>query len=204
MLDGVSKWIVDNVSDDLTLPKLLRQLANQLEEYKLNCDICDAVFSHRRSDARFCSLACRQRHYMVDHKRCKRCERVLPRIEFRVAKKEPCGLQKWCTPCMREYQRIYLRDTEVGRKNRKKNRSHERVRKASPIWRDKAKIRAVYTERDRLIKETGIEHHVDHDIPLNGIDKATGEHNVCGLHVHNNLKPIPANDNVNKGGWYAP
>ena len=196
MLDGVSRWIVDNINDDLPLPELLRKLAKRLEEYVLSCDVCGSVYSHRRSDARFCSLACRSKHYYVDHKRCKRCERVLPKTEFRVCTGNASGLQFWCRPCTREYQRVYRRETEVGRRNKKKHRNQIRNSKSSPIWRDRAKIRAIYAERDRLIKETGIEHHVDHEIPLNGTD-------VCGLHVHNNLKPITADENIRKGSWFT-
>ena len=48
-----------------------------------------------------------------------------------------------------------------------------------------------YRERDRLAKQTGEAHHVDHIIPL--------EHEkVCGLHVPWNLQVIPAWENYMK------
>ena len=203
MLEGVSRWIVDNVSDDLPLPKLLRKLADQLDEHVLSCTICDATFSNARVDAKFCSKACYTKHHHAGHKYCSRCERVLPKSEYRVNSRNPSGLQGWCRPCTSDYHKFYRRETEAGRENRRKHRANVRVKKASPVWRDKAKIRAVYVERDRLIAETGDSYHVDHTIPLNGRNEITGEYNVCGLHVHNNLKPISADDNIDKSGWFT-
>ncbi len=63
---------------------------------------------------------------------------------------------------------------------------------ATPSWADILKIKAVYLEADRLTKETGICHHVDHIVPLQG-------KNVCGLHVHWNLQAVPAHYNQSKG-----
>lgn len=56
---------------------------------------------------------------------------------------------------------------------------------ATPTWADQATIKEVYREAARLSKETGISHEVDHIYPLQG-------KTVCGLHVANNLRPIPA------------
>lgn len=61
----------------------------------------------------------------------------------------------------------------------------------TPSWADQKAIRAIYDEALRLTQETGVEHHVDHEIPLQGLL-------VSGLHVHQNLKAIPASVNVRK------
>lgn len=63
---------------------------------------------------------------------------------------------------------------------------------ATPPWADPAAIKAVYRESRRLTRETGIQHSVDHEIPLRG-------EFVWGLHVHYNLRVLPLTDNMKKG-----
>lgn len=67
--------------------------------------------------------------------------------------------------------------------------------RATPAWADRAAIKAVYLDCIRLTKETGITHEVDHVVPLNG-------ELVSGLHVHWNLKAIPASDNRLKSNHF--
>lgn len=61
----------------------------------------------------------------------------------------------------------------------------------TPHWADQAAIREVYREAQRMTRETGIAHHVDHEIPLNG-------RLVSGLHVHNNLQILTRSENSRK------
>jgi len=62
-------------------------------------------------------------------------------------------------------------------------RRRARERRATPPWADKAKIRAIYAEAERLTRETGEQYVVDHIVPLAG-------KLVCGLHVDYNLQII--------------
>ena len=70
-----------------------------------------------------------------------------------------------------------------------KRRAEEMQR--TPKWADFSQIQAVYERAAVLTAETGIPHHVDHEIPLKG-------EKVSGLHVHINLRPLPAKENLSK------
>jgi hypothetical protein len=65
---------------------------------------------------------------------------------------------------------------------------------ATPKWltdRELSQIDATYLYSKVKTRITGIQHHVDHIVPLKG---AT----VCGLHVPWNLRVIPALENIRK------
>lgn len=64
-------------------------------------------------------------------------------------------------------------------------------------WADKKAIADIYAEAKRFSIETGIKHHVDHEIPLQG-------KLVSGLHVPANLRIIPASKNFKKLNRYTP
>lgn len=76
-------------------------------------------------------------------------------------------------------------------------RRAEAIAQRTPKWADQEAIRAVYERASQLTAETGIPHHVDHEIPLQG-------RLVSGLHVAANLRPLPARDNVLKSNTFEP
>ena len=63
---------------------------------------------------------------------------------------------------------------------------------ACPPWADMDAIKAIYAKAKALTEKTGIVHHVDHIIPLQG-------EMICGLHVHQNLQVLTAFENQSKG-----
>lgn len=75
-------------------------------------------------------------------------------------------------------------------------RHHAAKRRAArlrrtPPWADQKAIRAIYERARRLTVESGVEHHVDHIIPLQG-------ERVSGLHVENNLQVLTGSENSRK------
>lgn len=95
---------------------------------------------------------------------------------------------------------LHIPPAERDRNIAARKRSSGALRRArldsrSPEWRDKTAIAEIYREAERISRETGIPHDVDHEIPLHG-------DLVSGLHVHNNLRVIPKLENIRKSNRY--
>ncbi len=84
-----------------------------------------------------------------------------------------------------------------GLANSFKSKYRAKKLNATPSWANLDKIKAFYQEAQRLTKETGILHHVDHIIPLQG-------KNVCGLHVEYNLQILTYEENNQKSNSFKP
>lgn len=67
----------------------------------------------------------------------------------------------------------------------------KQIRKATPKWADKKAIVELY-KLSHLMSNDNERYHIDHIIPLIN-------DNVCGLHCEDNLRIIPAYDNMSKG-----
>lgn len=65
------------------------------------------------------------------------------------------------------------------------------VRLRTPAWANIDAIKALYECAEGKTRETGILHHVDHVVPLQG-------RRVSGLHVETNLQVLPAAENLRK------
>lgn len=73
---------------------------------------------------------------------------------------------------------------------------YKKLKRATPPWADLEAIRRVYEEAQALTKATGLQHNVDHIIPLKG-------ETVCGLHVEYNLRVMLKEDNMRKGNSFV-
>jgi hypothetical protein len=78
-----------------------------------------------------------------------------------------------------------------GRRNASVKARQHAKRRAMPAWVDRESLVVFYVEADRLSRETGIPHEVDHIVPLQS-------EVVCGLHVPANLQVIPRFTNRSK------
>ena len=91
---------------------------------------------------------------------------------------------------------------EWNKNNKPVKASLECKRRASQLQRTPAwdpnthLIIAKYQLAAMLTKASGIEHHIDHIIPLQG-------KKVSGLHTFANLKVIPGSDNVKKSNSFT-
>ena len=106
---------------------------------------------------------------------------------------------------VREYRQNNLEVCKERNRRYKKNNKglinyltslkKKKVKQATPSWADKEKIKQIYLISAQKTKETGIQYHVDHIIPIKG-------ELVSGLHVPENLQVITATENLKKNNKY--
>ena len=101
------------------------------------------------------------------------------------------------------YEDNHEKEKAARREHYQKNKStylfnfykrEERLKEATPDWLTEfmlSNIKQIYQKRQEISQLTGIEHHVDHIVPIQG-------ENVCGLHVPWNLQIITAEENLKK------
>ena len=94
-----------------------------------------------------------------------------------------------------EKYRQVLKERLTSRRNAESGKRRAAKINRTPSWADMDAIRAVYLEARRLTRETGIAHHVDHIVPLQG-------KRVCGLHVHHNLQILTGPENCKKNNRF--
>jgi hypothetical protein len=99
-----------------------------------------------------------------------------------------------------EYARAY--DSWYAKENKAKVNAKNAKRraillKATPLWANFEKITQIYAESIKISQQTGIEHHVDHVIPLKS-------KLVCGLHCETNLKILEGGENLRKNNKFVP
>lgn len=146
--------------------------------------------------------------------KCKSCKSLYRKSQYlKNRDKELAINQKWKYQNKDRYDEIcrewYFNNKEyhnsLTRKYYQENKSLYRAKdakyrasklQATPLWADLEQIKRVYKACAKISERTGVEHHVDHIIPLQG-------KNVCGLHVEKNLAIISAKANLEKSNTFA-
>lgn len=115
---------------------------------------------------------------------------ILEKIKLLVLALELFNSNTFLTPAIKKQYLIKHGALYPGQKR------YVRLLSATPPWADMDAIKAVYSERDRIIAVTGEDHHVDHIIPLQG-------DLVCGLHVAENLQILTKAANLGKNNKFT-
>lgn len=178
---------------------------------KINtCQICEEIFGKVRlrgstTECKKCQNLRRAREWKREHperarEMANKFDKEKKRANDKARNSTPESLKKIAI----KQRRHYHKDIEVSRQqsrdyysnNRDKmiqktvDRS-DRIIAATPPWANQQIIASIYSDCRRITRETGIQHHVDHIVPLRG-------EIVSGLHVHTNLRIITAKENQEK------
>ena len=180
--ERVAKYYREKGKDYFSRPEIKERIKEYQKEY----------YSNRENKIRYDEY---QKEY-----------RSIPEIRNKllVQKKEYYNdNREWIKAQHKEYQnRPEVRKVRLAKNKEWRENNKELVlskcawRRAAKLqrtvaWADKKKIEEFYILARKLTEETGIQHHVDHIIPLLG-------KTVSGLHVETNLRVITATENLSK------
>jgi hypothetical protein len=151
------------------------------------CEICGAKDRTARSDMRWCNS-------------CKPAAAVLRASDWYFQNKQ--RKREYDAKRRSDKRQLYRdaskrwRDANPEKKNADTSARRQRVRAQMPKWMRPSLMVCFYEKAKRVSECLGIEHHVDHVIPLRG-------RKVSGLHVPWNLHVIPARLNLEKHNRYG-
>jgi|GEM_PF-1160421 len=145
---------------------------------------------------------------LYNYKYCYKCGKLKKLNEFTLSKHTMSNHESECKDCKKNYyqnnkENILERSKKHYQNNKEKYAAKDAKRRAAklnrtPAWlteQDLKDIESFYTKTQELTEETGIQHHVDHIIPLQG-------ELISGLHVPSNLQILPAKENLQKGNKF--
>ena len=128
-------------------------------------------------------------------KQCTNCKEFKTFSEVDKDKSKKDGYCCWCKSCKKEYRQEHkVEKTQYKKNNRDKYNAYNAKRKALklnqiPPGTDLKEVAEIYKLAQMLSIVLSIKMHVDHYIPLSR----------GGLHCPENLRIIPASENLQKG-----
>ena len=161
------------------------------------CQLCSVVFKPTNGRAKYC-IDCRATGSKEQDKATyleKRDQRLATRKEYNHREEVKAIAREYRKDNKEKIVGYFKEYRQLPSSKAAKLYSHT-LRKtlkiqATPAWFDKEEVKMIYT----IAQERGLE--VDHMVPLvSGL--------VCGLHVQDNLRCIPAALNRHKGNRYWP
>ena len=165
----------------------IRKVANKVDWVIKPCKTCGAEFSRPPSVAKtqvYCSYECRYTD-----------EEQLQKMSTRLSgENNPMWKGGVSMPVVSKDGVAYHRSSK-GIENAISAKRRATKLDATPRWADLEKIQQVYILCRQISETTGVLHHVDHEVPLQG-------KHVCGLHVETNLRIIPATENLSKANKF--
>lgn len=159
------------------------------ERHKPKRDAYNKKNNHKYAAQRK-EYAQRNKEYLAQKKR-----EYSAKLENKLAMLERC--RKWKEANPEKRKAAANRYATSGKGLAKLRMRQTMIKKACPDWACQESIALKYKERKAMTNLTGVLHHVDHIVPLQG-------KNICGLHVAENLRVILARDNLSKHNkWEA-
>ena len=126
-------------------------------------------------------------------KTCTKCNSTKELYSFAPFKAGKYGVVSECRDCASKRSRDHYRSNTLMYRL-KGIKYYELRTNATPSWADKEAIAGMY-QLAAIFNSTGINLHVDHIVPLK-------RSKVCGLHTEDNLRLLPATENITKGNRY--
>lgn len=161
----------------------IRLVANKKEKVELKCAHCGKTFLEHESHAgrrRFCSFDCMFSNSGT----------LKQRSENIAGERNPSWKGGVTVKAVSSSGKAYSRQ-QPHLENEKSVRRKRSMDKATPDWADLDKVRMIYKICREISRETGVQHHVDHAVPLTS-------KKVCGLHNEFNLRVMPGIENLRK------
>lgn len=131
--------------------------------------------------------------HLYGYKQCNKCSLILSKDKFFEDKQRWDKLTYYCFDCSKLYAKTNIHNI---RQNKKKHKMS--LLNNTPKWLtidQQIEIDKIYEKARELSKLTGIQHDVDHIIPLKG-------KYISGLHVPENLQIIEHKENNKKSNYH--